>query len=57
MWKLVIHQERKYEGFTSNHKIEFEAKEITDITLMVNCLSCLDTNEKTWYEIKEVKEQ
>ena len=56
MWKLVVHQERKYEGFSSDHKVEYEAKEITDLSLVVNILSCLGTKEKTWYEIKEVKE-
>lgn len=56
MWKLVIHQERKYEGFTSEHKVEYESKHIQDLLIMTNNLAKLETSEKTWYEIKEVEE-
>ena len=56
MWKLVIHQERKYEGFTSDHRVELEAEYINELLNLVRNMSDLFTNEKTWYEIREVEE-
>lgn len=56
MWKLIIHQNKKYDTWEAEQEIIYEAEQMKDLLAIISFLSELYTNTDTWYEIREIKE-
>ena len=55
MWKLTLHQKKWIGTYESEHTVEYLGT-VTELLFLLTRLTELKTDENTWYELAEVKE-
>ncbi len=56
MWKLIIHQMKKFNTWESDQEIEYLDDDITNLTALIDHLSSMQAANRTWYELKRITE-
>lgn len=56
MWRLTLKQEKECMDFTAEQEVVFEDENQNNLLDLVRYLSECKVPRKTWFEIKEVKE-